>query len=320
MDKLNNSFGLSEMSADTPHQILIAALYKFASFPDFEQRQPVLLKKLSDLGIKGTLLLAQEGMNGTIAGTHNAIGSALSILKEVPGFSDLEYKTSTAETMPFLRLKVRLKKEIVTIGDPSVDPNKEVGTYVDPKDWNDLIADPEVVLIDTRNDYETAIGTFENAIDPETTNFRDFPAYVRDQFDPKIHKKVAMFCTGGIRCEKASSFMKMEGFEEVYHLKGGILKYLEEVKPENSKWQGECFVFDDRVSVDHDLQPGTYTQCFGCRRPLSADDLQSELYERGVSCAYCYESKSADDRRSYRERQKQMDLAKSKGHIHLGSE
>ncbi|MGB0843151.1 MAG: rhodanese-related sulfurtransferase [Alphaproteobacteria bacterium] len=298
--------------------ILIAALYKFSSFPDFEARQPQILAALQKLEIKGTLLLANEGMNGTIAGKPDAIKSAIHFLSAVPGFSDLEYKTSEATEMPFLRLKVRLKKEIVTIGDAKVDPNKAVGTYVKPADWNDLISDPEVLLIDTRNDYEVAIGTFDHAIDPKTTNFREFPEYIRKEYNPEVHKKVAMFCTGGIRCEKASSFMKMEGFEEVYHLKGGILKYLEEVKPEESMWKGECFVFDDRVSVDHDLKPGSYTQCFGCRRPLSDEDLQSPSYERGVSCAYCIDSKSAQDRKSYRERQKQMDLAKQKGQKHLG--
>lgn len=240
------------------HSIVVAALYKFVSLPDYQALREPLRQVMLDNGVKGTLLLAEEGINGTVSGWRQGIDALLAWLKRDPRFADLEHKESYCEEQPFRRTKVKLKKEIVTLGVPQVDPTRQVGTYVEPKDWNALIDDPEVVLIDTRNDYEVAIGTFERAVDPKTGSFREFPDYVNTHFDPRRHKKVAMFCTGGIRCEKASSYLLSQGFEQVYHLKGGILKYLEEVPAEQSKWRGECFVFDERVTVGHALAEGEY--------------------------------------------------------------
>lgn len=240
------------------HPIVVVALYKFVALPDYRALREPLRQLMLDHGVKGTLLLAEEGINGTVSGTREGIDALLTRLKADPRFADLEHKESYCAEQPFQRSKVKLKKEIVTLGVPEVDPTRQVGTYVAPADWNTLIDDPEVVLIDTRNDYEVAIGTFAGARDPKIASFREFADYVRSQLDPAKHKKIAMFCTGGIRCEKASSYMLSQGFEEVYHLKGGILKYLEEVPPTQSKWQGECFVFDDRVTVRHDLSTGDY--------------------------------------------------------------
>jgi UPF0176 protein len=282
--------------------IVVAALYKFVTLEDYVERREPLLTVMLDNEVKGTLLLAQEGINGTIAGSRAGIDAVLAFLKADSRLVDLEHKESYCDEQPFYRTKVKLKKEIVTLGVPGVDPNKKVGTYVDPKDWNALISDPDVVLIDTRNDYEVGIGTFTNAVDPKTKSFREFPQYVRQNFDPSRHKKVAMFCTGGIRCEKASSFMLNEGFEEVYHLKGGILKYLEEVSQEDSLWQGDCFVFDNRVTVRHDLSEGEYDQCHACRTPISAADRESEHYVPGISCPHCWDSLPEKTRISARER------------------
>ena len=270
------------------------------------------------MGVKGTLLLAREGLNGTIAGTRQGIDMILSWLKKQPGLENLEYKESLSDEPPFRRSKVKLKKEIVTMGVDGIDPRYSVGTYVDPQDWNSLLDDPDVVLVDTRNDYEVSVGTFEGAINPNTLSFREFPDYVQKNLDVKKHKKVAMFCTGGIRCEKSTAYLKQQGFSEVFHLKGGILKYLEHVPKQESKWQGECFVFDDRVTVDHDLNPGSFDQCHACRIPISEKDKLSDHYVPGVSCPYCWNKTSDQDKARFSERQKQMKLAAERGEDHIG--
>ena len=268
--------------------------------------------------ILGTILLAPEGINGMLAGSRKNIDAILSDMRSDPRFADLEHKESYCEEMPFKRLRVRLKREIITLGDATIDPTRKVGEYVDPKDWNALISDPEVLLVDTRNDFEVNLGTFEGAEDPDTASFRQFPEYVSQNLDPQKHKKVAMFCTGGIRCEKATAYMLREGFEEVYHLRGGILKYLEEVPAEQSLWKGECYVFDDRVSLDHQLEPGSYKACHGCGRPLSEKDVVSELYEPGVTCPHCYNILTDAQKESFRERQHQIKLAKARNETHIG--
>jgi UPF0176 protein len=300
-------------------QFIVAALYKFVSLKDYrEMREPLMACCLAQ-GVKGSLLLAEEGINGTIAGSREGIDAVLAYLQADPRMAGLSHKESIDSSQPFYRMKVKLKKEIVTMGVTGVDPNAVVGTYVKPADWNSLIADPEVLVLDTRNDYEVAIGSFKNAVDPKTDSFREFPDYVREHYDPAQHKKVAMFCTGGIRCEKASAFMLNEGFDEVYHLEGGILKYLEDVAVEDSLWQGECFVFDNRVAVDHSLEKGSYDMCHGCRRPINAEHKASEYYEEGVCCPQCYEQLSEDQLSRFRDRQKQMLLAKRRNELHLGS-
>jgi UPF0176 protein len=269
-------------------------------------------------GIKGTLLLAQEGLNGTIAGSQAAIDSVLTYLRSDQRFADLEAKQSLVVDMPFLRMKVKLKKEIVTMGVPETDPAQLNGQRIDAKDWNALISDPEVLLVDTRNQYEYGIGSFKHAISPETETFREFPAYVDQHLTPHKHKKIAMFCTGGIRCEKSTNYLLKQGFENVFHLNGGILKYLEEVPENESLWEGECFVFDGRVSVNQNLQEGEYQQCFACRRPVSVEDMQSEHYVEGVSCPHCIDTVSDQDRARFIERQRQITLAKSRNQQHLG--
>lgn len=298
--------------------IVVAALYKFVSLPDYADLAEPLLAFCKSQGVRGTLLLASEGINGTIAGTREGIDAVLDYLKSDPRMATLEHKESYDEAIPFLRMKVKLKKEIVTMGVPGVDPLHLVGSYVEPKDWNELISDPDVVVLDTRNHYEYAIGTFAGAIDPQTETFREFPDYVKQHLDPSKHKKVAMFCTGGIRCEKSTSYVKSLGFDEVYHLKGGILKYLEEVPAENSLWQGECFVFDSRVAVNHDLSRGHYDQCYGCRHPVSDEDKASDKYIAGVACPHCYERLTADQKARFAERQKQIALAKQRHEPHIG--
>ena len=300
----------------------VAAFYKFVTLPDYEDRRVALAAALQHAGVKGTVLLASEGVNGTIAGTRAAIDDALAQLRALPGCADLGAKFSETDEMPFLRLKVRLKREIVTMGVPETDPNLIVGTYVKPADWNALIGDPDTVVIDTRNDYEVAIGTFDGAIDPNTKTFREFPDWFRT-FREKLEAdgkapKVAMFCTGGIRCEKATSFLKAEGVDEVFHLEGGILKYLEDVPAEKSKWTGECFVFDERVSVTHDLARGSYDMCHGCKHPISAEDMAAESYVPGISCPYCIDVMSDSQRARFAERQKQIELAKARGEAHMG--
>jgi UPF0176 protein len=286
---------------------VVATFYKFVKLPDFAEKRNSLLSYCEAQGIKGTILLAAEGINGTIAGSRQAINSVLSFLRSDPRLVDLEHKESHADSPPFERLKVRLKKEIVTLGLPEIDPSDRVGTYVTPQEWNALICDPEVTLIDTRNDYEVSIGTFQGAQNPKTASFRQFPDYVSTHLDPTKHKKVAMFCTGGIRCEKATSFMMAQGFQEVYHLQGGILKYLEEVPPEESLWQGECFVFDQRVAVEHGLEVGTHEMCRSCGHPIAEDDKVSPHYQEGISCPYCFDRLTEEKRTRQQARQRQIE-------------
>ncbi len=300
-------------------EVVVAALYRFVTLEDFHEIREPLLRECLDAGTRGTLLLAHEGINGTIAGSREAIDRVLAYLRADPRLAQLEHKESFDVEMPFYRMKVKLKREIVTMGVEGIDPNRVVGTYVKPQDWNALVNDPEVLLIDTRNDYECAIGTFRGAVDPNLTTFREFPDYVKSELDPGRQRKVAMFCTGGIRCEKASAYMLEQGFEEVYHLEGGILKYLEEVPAEESTWEGECFVFDNRVAVNQQLEKGQYDQCYACRRPITEDDKLSELYVKGVSCPYCHESLTPEKAERFSERQKQVELANARGEIHVGA-
>ena len=307
-----------EKQENTEGKTLIVALYKFVSLEDYVELRPRLESRCQEWGIRGTLLLAKEGINGTIAGSESSIRSFLDYLRTDPRLVNLAHKESWAEAMPFLRLKVRLKKEIVTLGVEGVDPTKVVGTYVKPQDWNAIISDPDVVLVDTRNDYEVEIGTFQGAIDPKTDSFTEFPQWSREAPELKGRKKVAMFCTGGIRCEKASSFLLEEGVEEVFHLEGGILRYLEEVPPEESMWEGECFVFDGRVAVDHHLQPGKHIMCFGCRRPVSPEAMKSPKYMEGVCCPYCHDDLTPEQRARFQERHLQIQLASERNEAHLG--
>ena len=296
----------------------IAALYHFTRFEDPPALQGPLLELCKSSGITGTLLLAHEGINGTIAGSRSGIEAVLAYIRALPGCGDLEWKESTAETPPFHRMKVRLKREIVTMGQPDVDPAARVGNYVDPTEWNDLISAPDVAVIDTRNDYEVAIGTFDGAIDPETKSFGEFPTWWEENKHRFHNKKIAMFCTGGIRCEKSTNYLMGQGVEDVYHLKGGILKYLEEVPQEESKWDGECFVFDARVSVGHGLEEGPHILCHACRRPLLPEDRNHPKFEQGVACHQCADETSDEDKARFRERQKQMVLAKKRGTHHIG--
>ncbi len=297
---------------------VIAALYRFVRLDNYRDLQKPLLKHMLENQVRGTLLLAVEGINGTVAGSQSAIDNLLAFLREDERLRDLDCKLSHDDEMPFYRSRVKLKKEIVTLGVEGIDPTRSVGSYVKPADWNALISDPEVTLIDTRNEYETAIGSFARAIIPNTRSFRDFPDYVEQNLDPIKHRKVAMFCTGGIRCEKSTAYLKQQGFEAVYHLQGGILKYLEEVPESESLWRGECFVFDNRVSVSHGLAKGSYDQCHACRRPITAEDKHSDHYQQGVSCPACYDLKSDAQRRRFQEREKQVGLAEQRGEDHLG--
>jgi UPF0176 protein len=286
---------------------VVAALYRFVDLPDYaDLRQPVQLLCETNR-VRGTLLLAPEGINGTIAGTGPEIETVLEGLKALLGLADLEHKESRTDTMPFARLKVRLKKEIVTMGVAGIDPSRQTGAHVEPADWNALLDDPDLVLIDTRNAYEVAIGTFEGAISPETNSFREFPQWARDSEVLKGKPRVAMFCTGGIRCEKAAALLRQDGFEEVYQLKGGILKYLETVPKTESRWNGECFVFDERVSVGDGLKPGNYQLCRACRMPLGEADIASPHYQEGISCPHCIDRHSDADRARFAERQKQIE-------------
>ncbi len=290
----------------------VYAFYKFVSLEDYESLRKPLSEKCLNAGIVGTILLASEGINGTIAGSAEGIEAVLAYLREDPRLEDLSGKVSYTEDCPFNRMKVHLKKEIVTLGVPWVKPTERVGEYVKPKDWNALIADPDVVLIDTRNDYEVKLGTFKGAINPKTQSFRELPDYVEKHLDPVRHKKVAMCCTGGIRCEKSTSYLLEMGFENVYHLEGGILKYLEDVPEEESTWEGECFVFDKRVSVDHALQKGKHAMCFACQHPLDPSDLASPKYEEGVACPYCQDTIEPERRARFAERQKQIVLQRER--------
>jgi len=303
---------------ETPDSIVVAALYKFVRLHGFEQLQQPLLDLMHDNDVRGTLLLADEGINGTISGPRAGVDAVLGWLKQDERLAALEHKESFHDEHPFLRTKVKLKKEIVTMGVEGIDPTRTVGTYLSPEEWNTVISDPDTVLIDTRNDYEVEVGTFKGAINPETRTFREFPEYVKETLDPARHKKVAMFCTGGIRCEKSTAYLKEQGFEEVYHLKGGILKYLEEMPKEDSLWEGECFVFDERVTVDHDLNPGEFDQCHACRRPISDEDKRSEQFQLGVSCPKCYDESSPEQKQRFAERQKQIELARARGRQHRG--
>ena len=300
----------------------VAALYKFSEIDNPSEVQISLKKILKKLSIYGTILVGNEGINGTIAAKDEKnLNKALICLKNLKGFKDLDIKFSDSKKNPFIRLKIKLKQEIVTIGDKSIDPTKSVGEYVNPEDWNSLLEEENILLIDTRNDYEYSIGSFKDSINPKTQKFRDFPKWLKDQdftHEDKNNKKVAMFCTGGIRCEKASSLMKNEGFKKVYHLKGGILKYFESVSKEKSLWNGECFVFDDRVSVKHDLSVGDYDMCHGCRMPITETDKTSQKYVRGVSCPNCYDQTTEEQKSRYMSRQKQVDLAKQRNQKHIG--
>jgi len=298
----------------------VCALYKFVALEDFEAMRAPLLATMEKNEVRGTLLLALEGINGTIAGPQQGIDTVLSYLKSDTRLSEVSYKLSFNEVNPFQRTKVKLKKEIVTMGVEGIDPNLVVGTYVKPQDWNALISDPDVIVVDTRNDYEVEIGTFKDALNPDTETFREFPQYVKDNLDNTKHKKVAMYCTGGIRCEKSTAYLKEQGFDEVYHLEGGILKYLEEVPKEESLWEGECFVFDGRVAVNHDLEQGQYDQCFACRFPLTEDEMKSEHYVKGVSCHRCHENVTDEQRARFAERERQIQLAEQRGENHIGGD
>jgi UPF0176 protein len=309
------------MNLSTPlPSVRVAALYRFCRLDHFAELRQPLAAFCCGQGIKGTLLLAPEGINGTVAGSADAIDRLMTWLAAVPEFEGMEVKFSEASEMPFHRMKVRLKHEIVTMGVEGLDPARGAGTYVAPQDWNALIADPDTILVDTRNDYEVELGTFQGAIDPKTASFRGFPAWIAAHREELEGRKVAMFCTGGIRCEKATTYLKSIGLEEVYHLKGGILKYLEDVPASESLWKGECFVFDERVSVTHGLAEGDAEFCRACRRPLTQDDRASPHYVLGVSCAHCVDTRSAEDRERYAERQRQVDLADRRGsRRHIGS-
>ena len=299
--------------------IVVAALYKFASLADPASLQASLKRVCLDSGVCGTLIVAREGINGTIAGSREAIDAVLGHLRRVPGLHDVEYKESLAAEPPFYRMKVRVKREIVTMGLEGIDPKSLAGTYIDPRDWNALIDDPEVVLIDTRNAYEVDVGSFPGAISPKTGSFREFPAWFSGQTELHGKRKFAMFCTGGIRCEKATAFLKLQGFDEVYHLRGGILKYLETVPLEESLWQGECFVFDQRTALAHGNAPGTHQLCHACRHPVSAADMASKDYVAGVSCPRCRPTLSDARKARFAERQKQMDRAAIQGRRHMGA-
>ncbi len=299
--------------------VVVAALYKFVSLPDYRRLRQPLLERCRALDLSGTLLLAGEGINGTVAGSRAAIDALLDYLRRDPRLADLEHKESLDQCMPFYRMKVKLKNEIVTMGVEGIDPAQTAGTYVAPRDWNRLISAGDVLVIDTRNDYEVAVGTFEGACNPRTTSFREFPAFVAANLDRRRHKKVAMFCTGGIRCEKSTAYLKQQGFDQVYHLRGGILRYLQEVPQAESLWRGECFVFDNRVSVDHNLDKGSFELCHGCRYPLAEADKDSKKYLPGVACPRCYDSQTEQQRARFSERQRQVQLAKSRNQVHIGA-
>jgi UPF0176 protein len=301
-------------------EFVVCAMYKFVRLEGFEKIQAPLLNSMKCNNVHGTLLLANEGINGTIAGSRAGVDAVLAFLESDERLANIVTKESFNETQPFNRSKVKLKKEIVTMGVEGIDPLQVVGTYVKPKDWNALIADPEVFVVDTRNDYEFEIGSFKHAINPVTETFREFPQYVKENMDPAKHKKVAMFCTGGIRCEKSTAYMKEQGFEEVYHLEGGILKYLEDVPKEETLWEGECFVFDDRVAVDHDLQKGSYDQCNACRYPITEDEMKSEQFIQGVCCPRCFDKTTPEQKERFQQRELQVQLAKARGQQHIGGD
>ena len=300
----------------------VAALYKFSKILDPLKLHNEIRIKLKEMSISGTILVGREGINGTISSSSKKnLSSAINFIKDIKGFADLDIKLSSSDKNPFIRLKVKLKKEIVTIGDEAIDPTEIVGEYVEPKDWNNLIDHKDTIVIDTRNNYEYSIGTFKNSLNPKTAKFREFPEWINKQKftdDEKKNKNIAMFCTGGIRCEKASSLMKKKGFNNVFHLKGGILRYFESVSQDTSSWEGECFVFDDRVSVKHDLSEGTYDMCHGCRMPITEKDKESNKYIRGVACSKCFDETTDEQKSRYMSRQKQIDLAKQRNQNHIG--
>ena len=302
------------------NQIVVCALYKFVTLENFQGLRQPLHNILEANQVRGTLLLANEGINGTIAGSRAGINTVLNWLRNDPRLSDIDYKESFTDSMPFNRAKVKLKKEIVTLGIEGIDPKRVVGTYVSPADWNQLISDPEVIVVDTRNDYEFKVGTFKNALNPNTESFREFPRFVKENLSPEKHKKIAMFCTGGIRCEKSTAFLKEQGFDEVYHLKGGILKYLEEVPATETLWEGECFVFDERVTVNLQLEKGNYDQCNACRLPITEVDKASDKYLQGVSCPHCFDKVTDVQKSRFMEREKQMELARQRGEAHIGAD
>jgi UPF0176 protein len=306
--------------SEQPAPVVVCAMYKFVTLENFEELRQPLLEAMEANEVRGTLLIAQEGINGTVAGSREGIDALLAWLATDERLTNIVHKESFDETMPFYRTKVKLKKEIVTMGVEGIDPKQIVGTYVKPQDWNALISDPDVVLVDTRNDYEIQIGTFQGAVNPNTETFREFPTYVKENMDPTKHKKVAMFCTGGIRCEKSTAYMKEQGFDEVYHLEGGILKYLEEVPKEETMWEGECFVFDNRVAVNHELEKGQYDQCHACRYPITDDEKLSIHYQKGVSCHHCINKYTTVQREGFQQRELQMQLAKKRGEAHLGAD
>ena len=301
-------------------QLVVCALYKFVTLENYEELRQPLHDVMEKNQVRGTLLLASEGINGTIAGSRHAIDTVIDWLKMDARLNDIDCKESLTDNPPFNRTRVKLKKEIVTMGVEGIDPKRIVGTYVNPNEWNALINNPDVLVVDTRNDYEFQVGTFKNAINPNTQSFREFPEYVKNNLNPQQHKKVAMFCTGGIRCEKSTAFLKEQGFDEVYHLKGGILKYLEEVPASDTLWEGECFVFDERVTVNLALEKGSYDQCNACRMPITEDDKASDKYLQGVSCSHCFDKNTLEQKARFTEREKQMELARNRGEAHLGTD
>ena len=325
MEQFRLSLAISEKvvrSMDQNEAVLfvITSFYHFVKIDEPVKLQKACIKFMLENQLKGTMLVATEGLNATVAGQPESIDALHDWLHQDIRFTHLKYKKSYSKTMPFLRAKVKLKAEIVTLGHPDLDPGSQAGNYVKPEDWNQLIQSPEVTLVDTRNDYEVQIGTFQNAINPNTASFREFPKFAKTELDPKIHKKVAMFCTGGIRCEKSTAYLNSLGFEAVYHLDGGILQYLEDIPESESLWQGECFVFDERVAVNHRLQPGGYQQCHACRLPLNEADLRNTDYVKGVSCPHCVSKTTEAQRARFLEREKQVQLANARGQTHIGSE
>ncbi len=318
--KQNPAIQVPHAPDETP--IVVAAFYKFVALPDFQSLQPKLQARCQKAGILGTILLAKEGINGTVCGSQNGLQDLMDYFASQPQFADVTPKFSFAESAAFHRMKVRLKSEIVSMGQPDIDPIGDVGAYVKPEAWNQLIERPDTLVIDTRNKYEVAIGTFEGAVDPATTSFREFPDWVDDYLaqlkESEKPKNIAMFCTGGIRCEKATAYLVGKGFDNIFHLEGGILKYLETVPEAESQWRGDCFVFDQRVSVKHGLAEGDYDMCHACRMPLTEAEKQSPDYEAGVSCSHCIHTHDEADRARFRERQKQIKLARQRGQEHIG--
>jgi UPF0176 protein len=317
-----NFLKLNEKKLNTTDVKVVVAFYKFFEVPNTLELQNSLRLILSKTEIKGTILIAKEGINGTIAGKKDEVTLALEKIWDLDFLIDLEPKYSFAYKNPFFRMKIRQKKEIVTIGLPEISPNKSVGKYIKPENWNDLLSDKDLLLIDTRNSYEVSIGSFENSLNPKINSFREFPDWVTKNLinkDPEIkNKKVAMFCTGGIRCEKSTSYLKSIGFDKVYHLEGGILKYLEKIPKNESKWKGSCFVFDYRVSVDHNLELGHYEMCFACRMPISSTDKMNKYYVKGESCHHCFESSNEKQKKRFKERQKQIEISRKKDQCHIG--